>query len=295
MLTSAPIFIPADVPLNVHAEFRENYLALTHGKGRLFIFAADHKIEHLDADFFGPGIDPAAHDPEHIFKIASSAPIGGLATQLGLIARFGPAYPSINYIAKLNSKTNLLPASYKDPVSRQLWSIDDVVSFKKQSRLSICAIGLTAYIGSAYEDIMLAQAAEAVYKAHQHGLVAILWIYPRGKAIKNETDALLLAGATGVAACLGADFVKIHPPTPTDAQSSAQLLKLAVQAAGNTKVVCAGGKQHSAEKLLQDVRDQLTIGGSSGAAIGRNIYQRSLEDAVKLANELSSLIYGQNH
>jgi fructose-bisphosphate aldolase / 6-deoxy-5-ketofructose 1-phosphate synthase len=69
-------------------------------------------------------------------------------------------------------------------------------------------------------------------------------------------------------------------------------LQLAVQSAGNTKVICAGGKQESSEKLLKDIHDQLTIGGCSGAAIGRNIYQRSLADAVQLAKKISSLVYG---
>ncbi len=291
MTTHIPVIIPADVPLSLHAEFCKNYTAITFGTGRLFLFAADHKIEHLDTDFYGPGIDPSAHHPEHILKIASAAHIGALATQLGLIARFGKQYPHLNYIAKLNSKTNLLSSAQKDPLSRQLWSVEDVIKLKEQSKISICGIGLTVYLGSAYEDSMLAQAAEAVFKAHQHGLVAILWMYPRGQNIKNETDALLIAGATGVATCLGADFVKIHPPASTSNATSAELLQLAVQAAGNTKVICAGGKQHEPEKLLQEVQDQLTIGGSWGAAIGRNIYQHSLPEAVALANKLSSLIY----
>ncbi len=294
MVVQESFLIPADIPLSQRGEFCKNYTAITFGTNRLFLFAADHKIEHLDADFCGPDIDPAAHDPEHIFKIAATARIGALATQLGLIARFGSQYSHINYIAKLNSKTNLLPSSQKDPLSRQLWSIEDVVTFKEQSKLSICGIGLTIYLGSEYEDLMLSQAAEAVFNAHQHGLIAILWIYPRGKAIKDETDGALLAGATGVATCLGADFVKIHPPTPTSTATSAELLRLAVQAAGNTRVICAGGKMCGSEKLLKEVRDQLTIGKTAGAAIGRNIYQHSLEDAVTLANALSSLIYKQN-
>lgn len=291
MVTKESILIPADVPLASHAAFCKHYATITQGTERLFLFAADHKIEHLDADFMGPHISPEAHDPEHIFEIASKARIGALATQLGLIARFGKEYPHINYIVKLNSKTNLLTSAQKDPLSRQLWSIEDVVQFKQESGLPICGIGLTIYLGSEFEDIMLAQAAYSVFQAHQAGLVAILWIYPRGKYIKNATDALLIAGAAGVAACLGADFVKIHPPTATTTQSSAELLQLAVQAAGNTKVICAGGKQYASEKLLQEVQDQINIGGVAGAAIGRNIYQHSLSDAIALANELSDIIY----
>lgn len=285
------MLIPADVPLSQHAEFRKNYDAMTWGTDHLFLFAADHKIEHLDADFYGPGIDPEAHNPEHIFKIASNAPIGALATQVGLIARYGVQYAQVHYLAKLNSKTNLLPASARDPFSRQLWSVDDVVALKERTKLSICAIGLTIYLGSEFEDLMLAQAAQAVFQAHQKGLVAILWVYPRGKNVSNETDAHLLAGAVGVATCLGADFVKIHPPQATSEQSSADLLRFIKEAAGNTKIICAGGKQHASEQLIQEVREQIALGGIAGAAIGRNIYQHSLPDAIELAKNLSKIIY----
>lgn len=288
-----PFIIPADVPLAQHEEFRKNYTTLTHGTERFFIFAADHKIEHLDTDFHGPHIDPAAHDPQHLFAIASKARIGALATQLGLIARFESSYPNINYIVKLNSKTNIIPLTQKDPLSRQLWSVDDVITFKNQSRAAIRGIGLTVYLGSDAEDIMLKQAAQAIYQAHQHGLIAMLWIYPRGKNVENERDAELLAGAAGVAASLGADIVKLHPPQPTNDASSAELLRFIVEAAGNTKVICAGGTQQDPEIILQELEEQLTIGQVAGAAIGRNIYQRSLEHAVTLANAIATLIYGE--
>ena len=286
--------IPATVPLHMHAEYYKNYNALTWGTDNLFLFAADHKIEHLDADFYGPDIDQAAHYPEHIFTIASKAPIGALATQLGLIARWGNQYKNVNYIAKLNSKTNLLPAAEKDPLSRQLWTVDDVAKVKEQSGLLIRGIGLTVYLGSEYEDIMLAQAAESCFQAHQRGLVTVVWMYPRGVHIKDEKDGILLAGAAGVATCLDADFVKIHPPRATKKHSVTQLLQFIVQAAGNTKVICAGGEQHASEKLVKEIQDQLILGKTAGAAIGRNIYQHSLDDALALAHTLSLLIYKKN-
>ena len=213
MITLKTPHIPADVPAAFHEEFKKNYLELTKGTERFFLFAADHKMEHLDADFYGPGIPPEVHNPAHLFAIASQAKIGALATQLGLIARYGQLYPTINYVAKLNSKITLYPYDKQsiptDPFSKQLWSVSDALLLKKQANIGIRAIGLTLYLGNEHEEEMLAQAAEAVFQAHQNGLVAILWIYLRGKAVKDENDAALLAGAAGVAACLGADFVKI--------------------------------------------------------------------------------------
>lgn len=288
-------FVPSDVPPQFHNEYRNNYQALTRGTDRIFLFAADHKIEHLDADFHGPSVDPTAHDPKHIFSIASKTPIGALATQLGLIARFAPFFHNINYVAKLNSKTNLMPASEKDPFSRQLWMVDDVISLKN-SGLPIRGIGLTVYLGSEYEDLMLAQASQSIFQAHQNGLVAFLWMYPRSKYIKNERDPYLLAGAAGVAAALGADVVKLHPPdmqalaSEKKAVSSEKIIEFIVQAAGNTKVIIAGGEQRDPKSLLSQIEHDLSH-GTSGVAIGRNIFEHSLEDAVDLAQDIASLIY----
>ncbi len=278
------INIPADVPRYARAEFRKNYTLLTHSTGNLFLFSADHKIEHLDRDFHGPQVDKAAHDPHHLFSIASQAPIGGMVTQLGLIARYGKLHPQVTYIAKLNSKTNIIPRSEKDPLSRLLWTVDDVMDFKESSGLTIAGVGITVYLGSEYEDIMLEQAAQAIFQAHQQGLVAILWMYPRGKAVADENDPHLLAGAVGVAASLGTDFVKIHPPSQVD------LLSFIVQAAGSTKVIIAGGKYKDEKTLLSDIKGYIKQ-GAAGAAIGRSIFQHSLQDAVALSTSIADIIY----
>lgn len=288
---SNQFFIPADVPRESRSEFRKNYLLLTKGTDNLFLFSADHKIEHLDSDFHGATVDVAAHDPRHLFSIADQSPVGGMATQLGLIARYGAEYPTITYVAKLNSTTNLLPHEDRDPFSKLLWTVENVVSFKRNSGLAVAGVGVTVYLGSSYESQMLEQATQTIYAAHQHGLVGLLWMYPRGKSIVDETDPELLAGAVGVAATLGADFVKIHAPHATGTSQS-HLLKFIVEAAGTTKVICAGGTFKDKKTLLNTIQDQIQNGGISGAAIGRSIFQHSLEDAVALSGEISKYIYG---
>jgi fructose-bisphosphate aldolase / 6-deoxy-5-ketofructose 1-phosphate synthase len=281
--------IPADVPVSAYREFRKNYTLLTHATGNLFLFAADHKIEHLDADFHGPHVHKAAHDPHHLFSLAQQSPSGGMATQLGLIAQYGLHYPSVTYVAKLSSKTNIIPLSQKEPFSPLLWTVDDVIAFKKSSNLTIAGIGITVYLGSYFEDRMLEQAAQTIFQAHQQGLVAIVWMYPRGKAVLDATDPHLIAGAVGVAASLGADFVKIHPPHSTNA-STADLLRSIVEAAGNTKVICAGGTYTEKEALLEKIHTYMAS-GVAGVAIGRSLFQHSLPDAVSLAKKIAQLVY----
>ncbi len=283
--------IPLTVPAAKKNEFIQNYTAATQGSGNLFLFAADQKIEHLNKDFYGTGISHESADPEHVFKIASTARIGAFATQLGLIARYAESYRNVNYVVKLNSKTDLVPTAQQEPLSTLLHTVADVVTFKQQTNLNIVGVGYTIYLGSEHESVMLAQAAQVIFQAHQHGLLAILWVYPRGKAVPHERDASLIAGAAGIAACLGADFVKINPPLATSEHSSAQLLAQASRAAGNTKVICSGGASKDAPDFLQELYEQLHKGSVRGAAIGRNIHQKDLASAQKFCAAAAALIF----
>ncbi len=282
------IIVPLDVRQECRSKYKENYLKITKGSGRLMLFAGDQKAEHLNDDFFGQGIDPQDNDPEHLFRIAAKANIGVFASQLGLIARYGMDYSLVPYLVKLNSKTNLVKASQAEPCSPQWIDISQVLDFKESSGLSILGVGYTIYLGSEREGEMLAQAANLVFQAHQAGLVTVLWVYPRGKAVLDEKDPHLVAGAAGVAATLGSDFVKVNYPKKAG-QESALILKEAVLAAGRTRVVCAGGGSTDAREFLQRLHDQIHTSGAAGNATGRNIHQRPLAEAVRLCNAIYAI------
>ena len=195
--------VPADVMPESRDEYIENYLKATQGTGRLMLFACDQKMEHLNGDFYGEGIDPSDNDPEHLFQIGAQGVCGVLAGQ--------------------------------------------------------------------------------------RGLIVVLWIYPRGKAVADEKDPALIAGAAGAALCLGADFVKVNPPKATEGKTSAENLAIASQAAGRTGLVCAGGSKASAEDFLSNLYDQIHVGGAVGNATGRNIHMRSLDEAVRLTKAISAI------
>ncbi len=277
--------IPLDVPKKMRDIYKKNFLKATHGTGRLMLLAGDQKIEHLNNDFFGNGIAADDADPEHLFRIAGRGKIGVFATQLGLISRYGMDYKKIPYLVKLNSKSNLVKTEQRDPLSRQFTTVDEVVEFKKNSGLEILGVGYTLYLGSEFEAEMMAEAGRMIYQAHQHGFLTVLWSYPRGKAVGDEKDPHLIAGATGVGLCLGADFVKINYPK-VEGQNSAELLKEAVSAAGRSRVICAGGAETDVKYFLKTLYDQIHIGGASGSATGRNIHQWALPQAVALANAI---------
>ena len=279
--------VPLDVPKDMQKKYIKNFMDITHGSGHLMLFAGDQKIEHLNDDMYGEGIHQDDADPEHLFRIASKANIGVFATQRGLVARYGADYKDVQYLVKINSKTNLVKTAQKDPYSGKISDVEEVVEFQKNSGLKIVAVGYTIYLGSEYEDQMLKEASKIVYEAHKNGLLCVLWIYPRGQAVKDEKDPHLIAGATGVAACLGSDFVKINYPKK-EGEESKEIFKEAVKAAGRTNVVCAGGSSVDVESFLQRLHDQLES-GAKGNATGRNIHQKSLNEAVAMCNAIYAL------
>ena len=283
-ITKKDVLVPADVPQKVRNEYIKNYIDITRGSGRLMLFAGDQKIEHLNNDFYGKGIHLDDADPEHLFRVASKAKIGVFATQRGLIARYGNDYRDVRYLVKLNSKTNLIKTEQRDPLNGKITDIKEVIEFKKISGLKILGVGYTVYLGSEFEAEMLREASRMVYEAHKAGLLTVLWVYPRGKAVKDEKDAHLIAGATGVAACLGSDFTKINPPKK-DGKHTAGMLKEVVLAAGRTKVVCAGGSSVDVKAFLQRLYDHIQI-GISGNATGRNIHQKGFKEAVAMCNAI---------
>jgi len=282
------IKVPLDVPKEAIETYIENYMEITKSTGKLMLFAGDQKVEHLNDDFFGEDTAADDNDPEHLFRIAQQGKIGVFATQLGLIARYGMDYTDVPYLVKINSKTHLVPTKQLDPFSNQWYDVDQIAEFRDNSKLKILGVGYTIYLGSEFEADMLAQAAQIVYDAHQYGMVTVLWIYPRGAAVADEKDPHLIAGATGVGACLNADFVKVNYPKK-EGSSSAEVFKEAVLAAGRTKVVCAGGSSDDPKSFLKKLHDQIHISGAMGNATGRNIHQKTLDEAVRMCNAIYAI------
>ncbi len=286
-LTSQDVVVPADVPQASKDKYIQTYLKTTHATGNLMLFAGDQKFEHLNDDFYGGNIPLDDNDPEHLFRIAERGTIGVFATQFGLIARYGNLYPDIPYVVKVNSKSHLLKG---EPASSSLIEPESIVTLI-QNGLNIAGIGYTVYLGSANEEQMFAEAGRMMTFAHQHGLIGVIWCYPRGAAVPDEKEPHLIAGAAGIAACLGADFVKVNAPSKEGADPN-EIFKEAVGAAGRCGVITTGGSSIAEESFLQGLWDQINITGTRGNATGRNIHQKTLQDAVRMCDATSSITLG---
>lgn len=290
-LSADDIIVPADVPKDKQKEYIKNYLELTKETGRFMLFAGDQKIEHLNDDFYDGNdkISIEDADPEHLFKIAVNSPISCLAIQSGLAAKYGPSYSNIPLLIKINSKTNLVKTDQQDPFNNKLVTVDQVMNLKNNG-LNILAVGYTICLGSEFEKEMLYQASQMINFAHQQGLITVLWVYPRGKAVADEKDPHLIAGATGVACCLGSDFVKVNYPKKEN-EKSEEILKEAVVAAGRTGVICAGGGSTDPKEFLDRLYKQITISGTIGNATGRNIHQKPFADAINFCKAIASITF----
>ena len=293
MATKYPV--PADVPDELIDTFIENMDAATCGTGKMNLFACDQKIEHLNDDFYDGGekIPLTSNNPAHLFEIGAKAheqgTIGVLAGQLGLISHYARDYPEVPYLVKLNSKSHLIKTSQRDPVSQAMWDVDDVMSLIHNG-INVVGIGYTIYLGSEFEHDMLTEAASMIRTAHELGMISVVWMYPRGKAVTDEKCPQLISGAAGVAACIGADFAKVNYPRAWEGMSQPESLAVACEAAGRTRIICSGGGSLPPEDFLQRLHDQISISGCSGAATGRNIHQKTTEDAVRMTAACKAII-----
>ena len=82
--------------------------------------------------------------------------------------------------------------------------------FEEEHGINVVGIGYTIYVGSEFEHEMLSEAAQFIRQAHELGMISVVWMYPRGKAVSDEKDPQLISGAAGVATCIGADFAKVE-------------------------------------------------------------------------------------
>ena len=288
-ITREEVRVPADVMPEARDEYITNYLKATRETGRLMLFACDQKIEHLNKDFYGEGIDIADLDPEHLFKIGSEGVCGVLAGQRGLVAQYAADYPEINYLIKMNSKTNLVGTKQEDPYSPQLYDLDAVLAMK-EAGVNIVGLGYTIYLGSEYEATMMAEAGELIAQAHANGLHRrAVDLPPRQGRDRRE-------GSRSHRRCRRRGSLprrRLREGEPAEARGrphSGRGPEGGLAPPPAARASCApGGSTVDAETFLTQLYDQIHVGGADGNATGRNIHQRSLDEAVRLTKAISAI------
>ena len=265
--------------------------------GKAMILAYDQGFEHGPRDFLER---PESGKFEYILDVARRGRFTGIVVHAGLAEKYTDeiANSEVPLILKLNGKSELYTED--DPYSPQLYSVEDAIT------LGASAVGYTVYSGSKYEDKMHGEFSRIIREAHGKGILAIGWMYPRGKSIFDrksasktlkmaleeqeqanlaidETSSIVAYGAR-IGLELGADMVKVKYT------GSPESFRLVVQSASPTKVVMSGGPMTKTdEEFLSRVKDVMAA-GAAGIAVGRNVWQR--HDPLTVSHKIHQLIFG---
>jgi class I fructose-bisphosphate aldolase len=237
-------------------------------EGKSMLLAYDQGLEHgPSTDFNDKNIDPS-----FVMELAVNGGFNGIIFQKGVAERYYDG--RVPLIVKVNGKSALVKG---DPISRQVCSVEYAVS------LGAKGIGYTIYLGSEHEAEMFAEFGRVQEQAHERGLPAIAWVYPRGAAVVNDTSKEVVSYAARAALELGADAAKIKYTGDPDSFS------WAVKAGAGMKVFMSGGpKAPTDEAFLRQVQGAMDAGGT-GLAVGRNAWQNA--DPLRMAESLRKVIF----
>ncbi len=282
------------------------YRLLMHGRlggtGRLVILPVDQGFEHGPARSFAP--NPEAYDPHYLYRLAIAAGLSAYAAPLGLLQQGADTFAGqVPLILKMNSANSLHAG---DPDQALTASVDDAL------RLGCVGVGFTIYPGSPRQYAMIEELREVIREAKSKGLVAVVWSYPRGGRLAKEDETALdiVAYAAHMAALMGANIIKVKPPTDRLALEAArkvyeernipratlaERIRHVMEAAfaGKRLVVFSGGEAKDTEGLLAEIR-QIRDGGGSGSIIGRNSFRRPWREALELLDRIIRIYRGED-
>lgn len=268
------------------------------GTGKLVILPVDQGFEHGPYRSFAP--NPPAMDPDYHFELAIQTGCNAYAAPLGsLEAGAGKYAGEVPLILKLNNSDSLAKV---EPCSALTGSVRDAV------RLGCVGIGFTIYPGSSARNTMYQELRELTAEAKAHGLVVVVWSYPRGAGLSKEGEQALdvIAYGAQIAAQLGAHIVKVKPPKanleqaearkvyekyPVPMDTLADRVRHVVQCtfAGKRIVIFSGGETKDDRNALLDEVRAIRDGGGFGSIMGRNAFQRSRKDAVQLLADVMEI------
>jgi class I fructose-bisphosphate aldolase len=268
------------------------------GTGKLVILPVDQGFEHGPVRSFAP--NPAGYDPDYHFQLAIDSGCNAYAAPLGSLEMGAMKFAGqVPLILKLNNSDSL--AKMDQPISAITGSVEDAL------RLGCVGIGYTIYPASSHRNRMYEDLREITIEAKRKGLITVVWSYPRGAGISKagETGIDVCAYAATIAAQLGAHIIKVKAPTAHIEQPEAQKvyekyqipvatlterIRHVVQTTFNGKrvVIFSGGEAKDTASVLADVKE-LAAGGAFGSIMGRNAFQRSRPDALKLLADVMEI------
>lgn len=278
------------------------------GTGYLSILPVDQGIEHSGGASFAP--NPAYFDPENIVKLAIEGGCNGVASTLGVLGAVSRKYAhKIPMILKINHNELL---TYPNMYDQTLFA-----GVEQAFDMGAVAVGATVYYGSQQSRRQIVEISEAFARAHELGMVCILWCYLRNEGFKKGgVDYSTAADLTGQANHLGvtieADIVKqkqpetnkgykalefgktselVYDELTTDHPIDLTRYQVANCYMGRVGLINSGGASAGDTDMQQAVRTAVINkrAGGMGLISGRKAFQRPMKEGVELLNAIQDV------
>lgn len=300
---------PNTVLRSMQSLFNHGRLA---GTGYLSILPVDQGVEHSAAASFAA--NPLYFDPKNIVELAIEAGCNCVASTYGVLASVARRYAHrIPFLVKINHNETLsLPAQYDQTL---------YASVDQAFEMGAVAVGATIYFGSPESRRQIEEISAAFERAHELGMVTVLWAYLRNPEFKKDgvdyhASADLTGQANHLAATIGADIVKqkmaennggfkaigfshtderVYSKLTTDNPIDLVRYQLANCYMGRAGLINSGGA--SGNNDMADAVRTAVINkraGGMGLILGRKAFKKSMKDGVALINAVQDVYLDKN-
>ncbi|WP_136247050.1 class I fructose-bisphosphate aldolase [Halomonas borealis] len=283
------------------------------GSGYLSILPVDQGVEHSAGASFAP--NPAYFDPANIVELAIEGGCNAVASTLGGLSSVARRYAhKIPMLLKLNHNETLsYPAMFDQTLFAQV---------EQAFEMGCAAVGATIYFGSPESRRQIAEVSEAFERAHQLGMVTVLWAYLRNPAFKHQghdyhTAADLTGQAIHLAATLKADIVKqklaetnagyrdigfghthgkVYDELTSDHPIDLARYQVASSYMGRAGLINSGGGSKGHSDLGEAVRTAVINkrAGGMGLISGRKAFQKPIAEGVELLNAIQDVYLSED-
>jgi len=282
------------------------------GTGYVSILPVDQGIEHSAGASFAPS--PIYFDPEAIVELAIAGGCNGVASTLGVLGAVARKYAhKIPFIVKANHNELLTyPNKYDQIFFAQV---------EQAFEMGAVGVGATIYFGSLESSRQIVEVSKAFHRAHELGMITVLWTYLRNSAFKTGgKDYHVSADLTGQANHLGvtieADIIKQKQATLNGGYEAMntgdskygrfddriytelssenpidlcryQVINCYMGRAGLINSGGASGKNDVAQAVRTAVVNKRA--GGTGLITGRKAFQKPMEEGVEILNAVQDV------
>ncbi|WP_373187318.1 class I fructose-bisphosphate aldolase [Halopseudomonas sp.] len=282
------------------------------GTGYVSILPVDQGVEHSAGASFAP--NPLYFDPANLAELAIEGGCNAIASTYGVLASVSRRYAHrIPFLVKLNHNELL---SYPNQYDQTPFATVD-----QAFELGAVAVGATIYFGSPESRRQIEEVSQAFARAHELGMVTILWAYLRNRAFKQDgTDYHTAADLTGqanhLAVTIGADIVKqkqatvnggfkalefgkthdrVYSELATDHPIELARYQVANCYMGRIGLINSGGAS-GGDDLHQAVRTAVINkrAGGMGLITGRKAFQKPMTEGVQLLHRIQDVYLAES-